>query len=311
MKKKIINKKTILLSVLVLLTGASIIIGNVFSDELLKPQSESFNNAFNRYSENINYDKEYYLSQNINSFEIPSEDGYKIYGEYLKCPTKSNKTVYFLHGYSSNRAQAVWFLEKYHELGFNVVMYDHVASGESGGEYSTMGVKESRDLKVVKDYIENIYGVSEEVALHGISMGASTAIYYGEKYGAIDYIIADCGYSTMKGIVNYQYKQQFDLPSFPFINLANIGLKLKGGYTLEDVNCLNSIKHENFNDIKTLIIHGDKDTFTPVSMAYELQEAAIGYSQLEIFENAEHADCYQSNPERYENLMEHFFVGSL
>ncbi len=305
MKNKIINKKGIIISAaLLVLIIPSIVIGDVFSNQLLLPERDTFEKGFNTYGKNKNYDREYYLNQKVDTHNVLSEDGYDLYVEYLKCPTQSKKTIYYLHGYGVTRAQAVWFLEKYHELGYNVVMYDQIASGKSGGKYSTMGVKESRDLKTVKDYIENTYGKSEKVALHGISMGASTAIYYGEKYGGIDYIIADCGYSNMKDIVIYQYKQQFNLPNFPFINLANIGLKIKANYRLEDVNCIESIASNNFKDINVLIIHGEKDNFTPVHMAYELQEASVGNSKLEIFENAHHAECYQSETERYEKLME-------
>ncbi len=307
MKNKKLNKKVILLSsTLLLLTIPSVVIGNIFSDKLLLPSRDSFSDGFENYSKNQNYDGEYYLSQNVKSFDITSEDGYKLYVEYLECPTESNKTIYFLHGYGATRAQAIWFLQKYHELGFNVVMYDQIGSGESGGTYSTMGVKESRDLHTVKNYIETIYGNSEEIALHGISMGASTSIYYGEMYGGIDYIIADCGYSSMNDIVIYQYKKQYNLPNFPMIPLANIGLKLKANYTLQDVDCIKSVSSENYDNVKLLIIHGEKDDYTPVDMAYELQNATIGDSQLEIFKDAKHADCYQSDPQRYENLMEMF-----
>ncbi len=309
MKNKIINKKALIISsALLILVIPSIIIGNVFSNELLLPERATFEDGFNTYSKNINYDNEYYLKQSIESHNILSEDGYDLYAEYLKCPTESNKTIYYLHGYGVTRAQAIWFLEKYHELGYNVVMYDQIASGKSGGKYSTMGVKESRDLKTVKDYIENTYGKSEKVALHGISMGASTAIYYAEKYGDIDYILADCGYSTMKDIVIHQYKQQFNLPNFPFINLANIGLKMKANYTLNDVDCLQSIASDELNNVDIVIIHGAQDNFTPVHMAYDLQQASTGNSKLEIFENADHADCYQSEPQRYERIMEQLLI---
>ncbi len=308
MKNKIKNKTKIIVtsSIALVLTTASAIMSNIISSKLLMPRRDTFKEGLDKYGKNPIYNSKYYLQQNANVFKIPSNENYDLHVEYLKCPTKSNKTIYYLHGYGSTRAQAIWFLEKYHNLGFNVVIYDHIGSGDSGGTYSTLGVKECRDLKTVKNYIELKYGKSEIVALHGISMGASTAMYYGELYGDVDYIIADCGFSTMKDIVTHQLKVKFKLPKFPFIPLANIGVKLKAGYTLNKVNCIKSISSENFKKIKLLIVHGSEDAYTPKEMAYKLYEMAIGITELEIFEGAKHSDCYQSNPTRYEKLMADF-----
>ncbi len=311
-KREKSNKLKIILitTIISLLTIACIIIGDIFSDELLSPGRSTFEDKFNIYSENPNYDGEYYLNAERIPFEVTSTHGYNISGEYIPNPTPSSKNIYFIHGYGVNRAQALWFLETYHELGFNVVIYDQVGSGESGGDYATMGVNESDDLQSVRLYTETTYGTPTETALHGISLGASTAMYYNEIYGdvsPVNYILADCGYSNMKEEVIYQYHQQFDLPNFPFINLANIGLKLKADYTLNDVNCLKSVASDNYKNTKLLIIHGGDDIFTPTKMAYDLDAAAKYDHQLEIFEGVGHARSYESDPERYTTLMAELF----
>ncbi len=305
-------KLLIPISIGAILLAGCFVIGNVFSNQLLLPGRSTFDDYFNANSSNDYYDASEYEMCTKTPFEVESPEGYIIRGEFLtptyygEAEPATDKIVYYLHGYSSNRAQGIWFLQEYFDLGYSVVLYDHVGSGDSGGEYSTMGVNESRDLQLVREYIEKEYGTPGITTLHGISMGASTAMYYGEKYGGVDYIIADCGYSNMKEEVIYQFQEQFNFPNFPFINLANIGLKLKAGYTLEDVNCLKSVASENFKDIKLLIIHGDADKFTPVKMAYDLDAAAIGEHQLEIFEGVDHAASYQAYPKRYGMLMSNF-----
>ncbi len=300
------------ISIGAILFAGCVIIGNTFSNQLLLPGRSYFDDYFKSYSTKDYYDSSEYEMCTKSPFEVKTEDGYILRGEFLT-PTYygegepvNDKIVYYLHGYSSNRAQGVWFLQEYFDLGYSVVLYDHVASGDSGGKYSTMGVNESRDLQLVREYIETTYGTPEVTTLHGISMGASTAMYYGELYGNVDYIIADCGYSNMKEEVIYQFQEQFNYPNFPFINLANIGLRLKAGYTLDDVNCLKSVASDNYKDIKLLIIHGEADKFTPVKMAYDLDAAAIGEHQLEIFEGVEHARSYEDDPKRYSMLMTQF-----
>ncbi len=311
-KNKLSSKLKIIIptTILAFLTIACIIIGDVFSDELLSPGRSTFEDKFNVYSENPNYDDEYYLSAKKTPFDVTSTHGYNISGEYLPNPTPSNKNIYFVHGYGVNRAQALWFLETYHTLGFNVIIYDQVGSGLSGGDYATMGVNEADNLQSVRLYAEQTFGAPEKTAIHGISLGASTAMYYNEIYGdvsPVDYILADCGYSNMKEEVIYQYHEQFDLPNFPFINLANIGLKLKANYTLDDVNCLQSVASDNYKNTKLLIIHGGDDKFTPTKMAYDLDAAALYDHKLEIFEGVGHAKSYETDPQRYTSLMADLF----
>ncbi len=298
-------------TIIAFLTIACIIIGDVFSDNLLSPGRSTFEDKFKIYNENPNYDGEYYLNAEKVPFDVTSTHGYNISGEYLPNPNQTTtKNIYFIHGYGVNRAQALWFVETYHALGFNVVIYDQVGSGESGGDYATMGVNEADDLQAVRLFTEETYGTPEKTALHGISLGASTAMYYNEVYGDIspvDYILADCGYSNMKDEVIYQYQEQFDLPNFPFVNLANIGLQLKAGYTLKDVNCLKSVASDNYKNTKLLIIHGGNDTFTPTQMAYDLDAAAKYDHKLEIFDGVGHAKSYETDPERYTTLMTELF----
>ncbi len=298
------NKKIINLGIALSgLTLVSVVVGNKISDALLKPKKREFKDWLDENSEHEQYDEKYYFDASREEFKVLSEDGYYIVGEYLACPVESDKTIYYLHGYGVNRAEAIWFLKAYHDCGYNVVIYDHIGSGDTGGDFATMGVRESRDLHTVRQFIEKTYGKPAKIALHGMSMGASTAMYYGEIYGDVDCIIADCGYSNMNDIVIHQFKEQFKLPKFPFINLANIGLKLKAGYTLKDVDCLKSVSSENYKDIKLLIIHGRDDKFTPVEMAYELDKACIGEHYLEVIEGAEHATSYKTDPEKYVELM--------
>ncbi len=306
MKFKTKNKKLkiILATLTVSILSISVYIADTFSDELLAPARSNFDDTFNDYSKDINYPSDYYKSAINYPFEVVSDFNYTLIGEFLPTPNDVKGTVYYLHGYGSNRSQGIWFLQMYHDLGYNVVLYDHVGSGDSGGDYSTMGLYETEDLHTIKTYVEKTYPTGKNKVLHGVSMGGATALYYGEVYGnGIDYIVADCSYSAMKDIVLYQFGEQFDLPHFPFIPLANIGLKVKGNYTLNDVDLLNSVASDNYKNIDVLYIHGDADNFTPYQMSVDLHNATIGNSTLQLFQGVDHADAYQSNPQLYKTLV--------
>jgi len=57
------------------------------------------------------------------------------------------------------------------------VSFDYTGSGISEGQYTTMGVNESKDLSSVINFIAETYKV-RKFSLWGRSMGAVTGIYY-------------------------------------------------------------------------------------------------------------------------------------
>lgn len=59
-------------------------------------------------------------------------------------------------------------------------------------------------------------------------------------------------------------------------------------------------------NIPILIIHGDRDTQAPLSMAYRLYDSCSSEKQLYVVHGANHAENYRKNPEGYENVIAQF-----
>ena len=59
-------------------------------------------------------------------------------------------------------------------------------------------------------------------------------------------------------------------------------------------------------DIPILIIHGDRDTQAPLSMAYRLYDSCSSEKQLYVVHGANHAENYRKDPEGYENVIAQF-----
>ena len=53
-------------------------------------------------------------------------------------------------------------------------------------------------------------------------------------------------------------------------------------------------------------IHGDKDTFVPTSMVYELYEAKPEHKYLWVTQGTAHALSYYDYPEKYEKNISEF-----
>ena len=146
------------------------------------------------------------------------------------------------------------------------------------------------------------------VILDGISMGAATVM----AAAALDLpenvrgIIADCGYTSMRGIFEKVIRQWFHLPPFPLVDLADRYCRLLNGFGFRDVSsaeCLRKAK------VPVLLAHGEADDFVPYSMAVEIYEAVRDFVDIEFISvrDAGHGLSYPVAKEPYLAAMRDFF----
>ena len=78
------------------------------------------------------------------------------------------------HGHGGSKSGMIGEAEAFYRLGYNVLMVDFRAHGESSGNTCTIGYYESRDVKAAYDYIA--HQGEKNIVLWGSSLGASTII---------------------------------------------------------------------------------------------------------------------------------------
>ncbi|MGN1400945.1 MAG: alpha/beta hydrolase [Bacillus sp. (in: firmicutes)] len=236
---------------------------------------------------------------------LQSSDGLRLSGYYLPAEGGSEKSVIIAHGYSGRANAMMAYAKLYHEWGYNVLMPDARGHGNSEGDYIGFGWHERQDYLQWIDYLLDLNGKDQEIALHGVSMGSATVLMTsGESLPAqVKAVIADCGYTSAKDILSYQLGRMYNLPSFPIIQSTSLLTKLRAGYSFEEASALEQVKKTT---LPIFFIHGDSDTFVPVEMAYELFEAASGPKELYIAEGAEHGNAYDIDPDAYERKIKAF-----
>lgn len=226
------------------------------------------------------------------------------------------KVVIFVHGFEYNKIGSVKYFEIFRNRDFNIVMYDHRNSGNSGGDTTTMGYLEKEDLKTVINEVKLLFGKNAIIGLHGESMGASTSLLTLEIEDNINFIIADCGYSNLRDELSYQIKKQFNLPSFPFLNIASIFNKLRVGYKYEDILPIESIKKYGLK-VPILFIHGDRDNFTPCKMSedmYKVRKESVDKNvctMIYIGKNSDHTETYWNNKKECDEVIGKFLKEAL
>lgn len=234
------------------------------------------------------------------TWNILSFDGYELHGNLIK--GSSDKFVIISHGYKYTRWGSVKYTHVYHKLGYNVYLYDLRHHGENSNCYCSMGDYESQDIVAIAKAIRMRFGKNALIGLHGESLGAASSLLAAGLNEEFSFVVADCGFSNLGKILEYQGAKKWYLPKF-FVHTASLLNQLLHGRSFYDIQPIRSI--ENIR-IPILFIHGDEDDFIPKSMSKDMFEVYKGPKQIELFPGARHAHSYKSNPPKYEKTIEMF-----
>ena len=227
------------------------------------------------------------------------QGGLHLKARYYPAATTTPKTMVVVHGFGDNSLTLGNYIRFFHQAGYNVLAPDNRSHGHSQGKYIGFGWQDRQDLQ---DWIQQLIrrkGSNVRIGLFGVSMGASTVMYYlGLKVPQqVKTAIADCGYASINGELTYELKRLFNLPSVPLIPTANLYTQALAHYSLYNGETAKTLKH---NHIPLFIIHGTKDTFVPTSNAKLNYQNDSGPKKLWLVKGAKHARSYQKNPALYQ-----------
>lgn len=272
-----------------------------------------FNIAFKRvnYVPETSKEKQKYAQQYYDDVDwfkqIPQETWYlnkndphkRLVATFIQHPGHLKKTVIISHGYKGNRETMSSYAKMFYNLGFNILMPDDRAHGDSAGKYINFGWLDRLDYMSWINKLIDIKGEDEKILLFGVSMGGATMeMLSGENLPTqVKAIIADCGYSSIKEEMTYLLKEQYHLPEYPIEPMVSTINRRRLGFYLSDVSSMEQLKK---NRRPILFIHGGKDTYVPVRMAYENYRATKAPKQLWIVKNATHAESFWYNPAAYQ-----------
>lgn len=239
------------------------------------------------------YNKQTYETVTINSF-----DDLRLTGYYLKAKNPSTKTVILAHGYSSQGTYMAQFAQIYYDIGYNVLLPDDRAHGQSEGNYIGFGWTDRKDYIKWIDFIIDKLGSTSQIVLHGVSMGGATVLMTsGEKLPSqVKAIVSDCAYTSVRAELEYQLKRMYKLPAFPLLDTTSFLSKILAGYSFEEASALKQVRK---NSTPTLFIHGTEDRFVPTSMVNQLFDACSSEKELWVVPGAGHGTSLNTDTSGY------------
>lgn len=295
--------------VLLMVIGIIVFVANKLANMVISPTKSSISGAMEREIKQNYMTEGYYESLEKEGFTLTSQEGYKLVCQLIENPVPSNKYIVLCHGFGFNRVGGIKYLDIFLKEGFNIVLYDHRHSGESEGEYTTMGFFEKEDLKKVIDYIYNRFGNDIVVGTHGESMGAATVLVHCAEDNRVKFVIADCPYSDLNQQLAYRLKVEHKLPRFPFLIIASLFSKIRAGFFFGQISPIRVIKeHNGLADIPIMFIHGDADAYIPPAMTKDMYQVKKGCKKLYMAKGADHAISICVDKEKYASEVHDFLA---
>lgn len=226
---------------------------------------------------------------------------------WMKAPHPTSRTAVLLHGYSGCAVDMMQIAYMYHhDLGCNIICYDQYAHGHSDGKTIQMGWKDRHNAMLCARMADSLMGQGQQIVVHGISMGAATAMMMsGEERlpEGVAAFVEDCGYTSVWDEFSLELKKQFSLPEFPLMYTASMLCKLRNGWSFGEASSLRQVARCSK---PMLFIHGGNDNYVPTSMVYPLHEAHHGPKALWIAPGSAHAQSYRDHHEEYTRQVARF-----
>ena len=173
-------------------------------------------------------------------------------------PKKIMPVIIYLHGNSSSRLEGIGMLREILKRDINLFVFDFPGCGLSEGEFISLGYHESRDVKIIVDFIEKIPGVGA-IGLWGRSMGAATTMIYAHKDERIKAIVMDSPFADFNILARESVLKEIKLPNFLIqgaLKIVRMTIKKKNDLDIEKLKPIDSAP-KTFQPV--IFIHANND----------------------------------------------------
>lgn len=238
-----------------------------------------------------------------------TSDGVEIKGWFVPSPY-STAAVILGHGFTRSRQEMLDVAAMLNGNCYNVLLFDWRAHGESGGERSTFGHKEVKDLAAALDYLAARPEVDpERIGVLGKSLGGAIAIRGGAALPQLKAVASDSPFPSLEDSIEVGVRSRGPLGIWPLRPLAQyLGTKTIG----IDPDLVRPI--DDISEIgprPVLIMHGGQDELVPADTGTRLYAAASEPKSLWYAPDAAHVELSALYPAEYETRITTFFDDAL
>ncbi len=200
-------------------------------------------------------------------------DGIELAGWFIPGENKeeiaNQPTLILLHGWPADKGNILPLFTQM--IGdYNLLLFDFRGLGESEDTFSTVGVRERKDLIAALDFLEEEHGITE-VGVWGFSLGGAVALMTAPDDKRIKAVVSDSAYASLPDMSYELYKIPY--LKYPLGKLTALYVRL-----IWKVNIKEAVPEERVIDIEVplFLIHSKDDEVIPFSHGERLMEKVKG-----------------------------------
>lgn len=229
-------------------------------------------------------------------------DGFNLYGEYFDFGY--DRAVFVLSGRTDTLRYGYYFAIPYAEAGYNVLVIDQRAHGNSDGKYLTLGHEESKDALEWARFLHEELG-NRQVLFHGICIGAAAGMLAITDDNCPDYVagMVTEGMFTRfsESMKNHLIERKKNI--WPVMWFINLWMRRACGY---DMN-YGPIDRIHKMNKPLLMLQSNLDPYSTAANAVKLyQKCASANKQLVLFEQGGHSLLRITDTELYDSSITAF-----
>lgn len=240
-----------------------------------------------------------------NTVRLKTSKGLDIDAWYSAADSVSRGTVILFHGIQSNKSNLLDEAGEFRFMGYDVMLVDFRGHGNSGGSTTTIGVRESEEVKLAYDYI--LQRKPKTIYLWGMSMGAVTiskALYdYNLKPAGV---ILEMPFGTLQSHLQARARiLGFEgFPEKPFGFFVSWWIGMQRG--------LKAFKHSSYRygksiTVPVLVQWGSRDKLVTRAETDKIYSSIASPSKkLVVYEGAAHESLLQYDPSKWRTELENF-----
>jgi uncharacterized protein len=194
----------------------------------------------------------------------------RIHGWWMPADGATLGTLIYLHGNGINIGANVDQSNRFHKLGFAVLLIDYRGFGRSEGGFPSEA-SVYQDAETAWNYlIQERYVPKDEIFIYGHSLGGAVAIDLAIRHPQAAALIVQSSFTSMTAMANRQW--------YSWLFPANLLINQRFD-SLEKVKAL---------QLPVLFIHGTADAMIPDVMSQTLYAAAPPPKQLLLVPGGQH-----------------------